>query len=80
MKERKRITDAAISKMRHEIARGVERNQAIAKARKTGATLKAIGDAVGLTRRSGYGRFSAGHRKAARVLPLGGGSLPGPFY
>ena len=50
MKERKRITDAAISKMRHEIARGVERNQAIAKARKTGATLKAIGDAVGLTR------------------------------
>jgi DNA-directed RNA polymerase sigma subunit (sigma70/sigma32) len=34
----------------HEIARGVERNQAIAKARKTGATLKAIGDAVGLTR------------------------------
>jgi hypothetical protein len=26
MKERKRITDAAISKMRHEIARGVERN------------------------------------------------------
>jgi hypothetical protein len=50
MKERKRITDAAISKMRHEIARGVERNQAIAKARKTDATLKAIGDAVGLTR------------------------------
>jgi DNA-directed RNA polymerase sigma subunit (sigma70/sigma32) len=50
MKERKRITDAAISKMRYEIARGVERNQAIAKARKTGATLKAIGDAIGLTR------------------------------
>ena len=50
MKERKRITDAAISKMRHEIARGVERNQAIAKARKAGATLRAIGDAVGISK------------------------------
>src|SRR3984893_9921517 len=27
MKERTRITEASISKMRHEIARGVERNQ-----------------------------------------------------
>jgi hypothetical protein len=39
MKERKRINDKALSKMRQEIARGVDRNQAIAKVRKTGTTL-----------------------------------------
>ena len=50
MKERKRAESTVIPRMQQEIARGVERNQAIAKARKTGATLKAIGDAVGLTR------------------------------
>ena len=50
MKERKRAESTVIPRMQQEIARGVERNQAIAKARKTGATLNAIGDAVGLTR------------------------------
>jgi DNA-directed RNA polymerase sigma subunit (sigma70/sigma32) len=36
--------------MRQEIARGVDRNRAIAKARKAGATLRAIGDAIGISK------------------------------
>jgi DNA-directed RNA polymerase sigma subunit (sigma70/sigma32) len=42
--------DAVLSKFRQEIARGVARNEAIADARKAGATLKAIGEALGVTR------------------------------
>src|SRR6202011_958595 len=38
-KERKRIESTVISKMQQEIARGVDRNRAITKARKAGATL-----------------------------------------
>src|ERR1700730_14410245 len=39
MKERKRITDAAISKMRHEIARGVERGVAVRRRKSARAVL-----------------------------------------
>jgi hypothetical protein len=49
-KVRTRLQRAAIKKMQQEIARGLERNRAIARARKAGATLQAIGDALGLTR------------------------------
>jgi hypothetical protein len=47
---RKRKMDAVLSKFRQEIARGVDRNEAIADARKAGATLKAIGEVLGVTR------------------------------
>ncbi len=50
IKARARIASSAMAKMRQEIARGVDRNQAIAKARKAGATLQAIGDAVGISK------------------------------
>jgi DNA-directed RNA polymerase sigma subunit (sigma70/sigma32) len=40
---------AAIAKMRQEIARGVSRNRVIARARKSGATLRAIGKALGIS-------------------------------
>jgi hypothetical protein len=49
-KERSRVASTVIPKMKQEIARGVDRNDAIARARKAGATLKAIGDALGLTK------------------------------
>jgi hypothetical protein len=48
--KRERINSAALSRMQKQIARGVERNRAIAHARKGGATLKAIGDAVGISK------------------------------
>jgi hypothetical protein len=48
-KERKRVESAAIAKMRQEIARGVSRNRVIARARKSGATLRAIGEALGIS-------------------------------
>jgi hypothetical protein len=50
MKQRERLTNTVIPKMKQEIARGMDRDGAIAKARKAGVTLKAIGDALGLTR------------------------------
>ena len=50
LKKRKRVNEAALSKLQREIARGIDRDQAIAKARKTGATLRAIGDAVGISK------------------------------
>jgi hypothetical protein len=49
---RKRKMDAVLSKFRQEIARGVARNEAIADARKAGATLTAIGELLGITRQS----------------------------
>src|ERR1700738_4979808 len=48
-KERKRVESTAIAKMRQEIARGVSRNRAIARARKSGATLRALGKALGIS-------------------------------
>jgi DNA-directed RNA polymerase sigma subunit (sigma70/sigma32) len=36
--------------MRQEIARGIDRNRVIARARNAGATLKAIGDEVGISK------------------------------
>src|SRR5438309_10397467 len=50
MKERKRAESTVIPKMRQEIAHGVDSNRAIAKARKAGATLRAIGDALGISK------------------------------
>jgi DNA-directed RNA polymerase sigma subunit (sigma70/sigma32) len=50
LRERSRINGTAIQKMRRELARGVERNKAIANARNAGATLRAIGDVFGVTR------------------------------
>ena len=50
MKERKRAESTVIPRMQQEIMRGVDRNRAIAKARKAGATLRAIGDAVGISK------------------------------
>ena len=50
MKERKRAESTVIPRMQQEISRGVARNRAIAKARKAGATLRAIGDAVGISK------------------------------
>jgi hypothetical protein len=50
MKERKRAESTVIPRMQQEIMRGVGRNRAIAKARKAGATLRAIGDAVGISK------------------------------
>jgi hypothetical protein len=47
MKDRKRVESTVMPRMQQEIARGVGRNRAIARARKAGATLRAIGDAVG---------------------------------
>ena len=52
MKERKRVESTVIPRMQQEITRGVGRNRAIAKARKAGATLRAIGDAVGISKES----------------------------
>ena len=49
-KERKRIESTVISKMQQEIARGVDRNRAITKVRKAGATLKSIGDVLGISK------------------------------
>jgi GcrA cell cycle regulator len=50
MKERKRVESTVIPRMQQEITRGVDRNRAIAKARKAGATLRAIGEAVGISK------------------------------
>ena len=50
MKERKRAEGTVIPRMQQEITRGVNRNRAIAKARKAGATLRAIGEAVGISK------------------------------
>ncbi len=50
IKERARLQRAAIARMQQEVARGVERDQAIARARQGGATLRAIGDVFGITR------------------------------
>ncbi len=50
MKERKRIESTVIAKLREQIARGIDRNQAIANARKAGATLQAIGDVLGISK------------------------------
>jgi hypothetical protein len=55
-KERTRVESTVISRLQQEIARGVGRDRAIARARKAGATLRAIGDAVGI-RKSGCDRF-----------------------
>jgi hypothetical protein len=52
MKERKRVESTVIARMQQEITRGVDRNRAIAKARKAGATLRATGDAVGISKES----------------------------
>jgi hypothetical protein len=49
-KERKRVESTVIPRMQQEITRGVGRNRAIARARKAGATLRAIGDAVGISK------------------------------
>jgi hypothetical protein len=45
-----REMDAVLAKLRQEIARGVARKQAIIHARKAGATLRAIGQVLGVTR------------------------------
>jgi hypothetical protein len=50
MKERKRAESTVIPRMQQEIARGIGRDRAIARARKAGATLRAIGDAVGISK------------------------------
>ena len=50
MKERKRAESTVIPRMQQEITRGVDRNRAIAKARKAGATLKSIGDVLGISK------------------------------
>jgi hypothetical protein len=50
MKERDRVATKVIAKLHQEIARGVDRYEAIARARKAGVTLQAIGDAMGITR------------------------------
>jgi hypothetical protein len=52
MKERKRVESTVIPRMQQEITRGVGRNRAIAKARNAGATLRAIGDALGISKES----------------------------
>jgi hypothetical protein len=49
-KKRERVQSTVIPKMQQEIARGVERDRTIVRARKAGATLQAIADALGLTR------------------------------
>jgi hypothetical protein len=49
LKKQERLNDAALSKIRQEIARGIGRNRAIARARKAGATLQAIADLFGIT-------------------------------
>jgi hypothetical protein len=49
-KERTRVESTVISRLQQEIARGVGRDRAIARARKAGATLRAIGDAVGISK------------------------------
>jgi hypothetical protein len=45
-----RKMEGVLFKFRQEIARGVARKQAIANARKAGATLQAIGEVLGVTR------------------------------
>jgi hypothetical protein len=50
IKKRDRINRTAVARLHREMARGVDRNRAIVRARKAGATLQAIGDAVGVTR------------------------------
>ena len=50
MKERKRAESTVIPRMQQEIARGVDRNRAITKAQKAGATLKSIGDVLGISK------------------------------
>jgi len=50
MKQTERLTKTVIPEMKQEIVRGMDRDGAIAKARKAGVTLKVIGDALGLTR------------------------------
>jgi hypothetical protein len=47
---RQRKMDIVLSKLRHDLTRGIARNKAIIRARKAGATLQGIGDVVGLTR------------------------------
>jgi hypothetical protein len=49
-KERTRVESTVIRRLQQEIARGVGRDRAIARARKAGATLRAIGDAVGISK------------------------------
>jgi hypothetical protein len=49
-KKQERLNHAALSKIRQETARGIGRDRAIVRARKAGATLKAIGDVFGITR------------------------------
>jgi hypothetical protein len=49
-KERDRLHSAIITKMQQEIARGLDRDRAIVRARKAGATMPAIGRALGLTK------------------------------
>jgi GcrA cell cycle regulator len=49
-KERTRVESTVIPRLQQEIARGVGRDRAIARARKAGATLRAIGDAVGISK------------------------------
>src|SRR5262245_29436362 len=49
-REKQRRERAAIERMRKEIAKGVPRNLAILSARKRGATYRAIGEEIGMTR------------------------------
>jgi hypothetical protein len=49
-KKRERVASTVLLKMKQEIARGVDRDKAIVRARKGEATLQAIGDVLGLTR------------------------------
>jgi hypothetical protein len=64
-KERKRVADAVLWKMREEIARGTDRNTAIVRARDAGVTLHAIAELVGLTRER-VRQIAASARKAER--------------
>jgi len=49
-REKQRREHAAMERMRKEIAKGVPRNLAITSARKRGATYRAIGEEIGMTR------------------------------
>jgi len=49
-REKQRREHAAMERMRKEFAKGVPRNLAVVSARKRGATYRAIGEEIGMTR------------------------------
>jgi hypothetical protein len=69
-KERKRLREARLAKLRQDLARGVARNTAIAAAVKSGLPYQAVGDVFGLTReriRQIANRYNAKSRLSARI-------------